>query len=188
MMNGSKPCGPSGGLRAPSPGRRRSRLRVSCSPSPQLSLSGEYVFSVRRGVVARICNLLYRRFVIGRASESSNALALAEVPQNAILRYSRLQICATLNAYPREGETFGRDLTTGLSLVVVCLRNERQRSGGCNRNVRIIQRGANALPLLGERAGMRGNEANSNSRRTTIPGTVTLREPFGRAADFPIWS
>ena len=94
MMNGSKPCGPSGGLRAPSPGRRRSRLRVSCSPSPQLSLSGEYVFSVRRGVVARICNLLYRRFVIGRASESSSHLTLAAV-QNAILRYRRLQICAT---------------------------------------------------------------------------------------------
>ena len=58
-----------------------------------------YVFSAQRGFVAQICNLLYRRFVIGRASERSSALALADVPQNAILRYSRLQICATLNTH-----------------------------------------------------------------------------------------
>jgi hypothetical protein len=57
------------------------------------------VFSARRGLVAQICNLLYRRFLIGRASESSCALAVADVPQNAILRYSRLQICATLLAF-----------------------------------------------------------------------------------------
>jgi hypothetical protein len=53
------------------------------------------VCNAQREVVAQICNLPYRRFVIGRASESSNALALADVQQNAILRYSRLQICAT---------------------------------------------------------------------------------------------
>ena len=41
MMNGSKPCGPSGGFQAPSPKRRRPRLRVSCSPSPQPSPQGE---------------------------------------------------------------------------------------------------------------------------------------------------
>ena len=130
MMNGSKPCGPSGGFQAPSPKRRRPRLRVSCSPSPQPSPSGEgetfdsawtirpssvvvcladerqksgdfnrsipifvgpeppstYEFSAHRSLVAQICNLLYRRFVIGRASESSKALALADLPQNAILR------------------------------------------------------------------------------------------------------
>ena len=54
-----------------------------------------YVFNARRGLVAQICNLPYRRFAIGRASESSSALALADLPQNAILRYGRLQICAT---------------------------------------------------------------------------------------------
>ena len=43
---------------------------------------------------------LYRRLVIGRASDSSSALALAKLLQNAILRYSRLPICATLNRYP----------------------------------------------------------------------------------------
>src|SRR6188474_2665435 len=59
-----------------------------------------YVFSAQRGLVAQICNLPYRRLVIGRASESSSAPALVNVPQNAILRYSRLQICATLNTCP----------------------------------------------------------------------------------------
>jgi len=38
--------------------------------------------------VAQICNLPYRRFVIGCASESLSAVALADRPQNAILRYS----------------------------------------------------------------------------------------------------
>jgi hypothetical protein len=33
-------------------------------------------------------------------SENSSALELAEPPQNAILRYSRLQICATPNTSP----------------------------------------------------------------------------------------
>src|SRR5438552_3443085 len=45
--------------------------------------------------VAQICNLLYRRFVIGRAHIYSGASGFSEGPQNAILRYSRLQICAT---------------------------------------------------------------------------------------------
>ena len=61
------------------------------------SAKPEYLFCAQSGLVAQICNLPYRRFVIGRASESSTALAIAGVPQNAILRYSRLQICATLN-------------------------------------------------------------------------------------------
>jgi len=34
-MNGSNPCGPSSGFRAPSPKRGRPGLRVSCSPSPR---------------------------------------------------------------------------------------------------------------------------------------------------------
>src|SRR6188474_2676901 len=80
-----------------------------------------------------------------------------------------------------EGETFVRALVIRSGSVVVCLRNERQRSGDCNRNVRFFQHRPSALPLLGERVGVRGNEANSNPRRTTIPGTVKLREPPGRA-------
>ena len=44
---------------------------------------------------AQIFNLPYRRFVIGRASNDSRALDRADAPQNAILRYGRLKICAT---------------------------------------------------------------------------------------------
>jgi hypothetical protein len=83
-----------------------------------------------------------------------------------------------------EGETFARALVIRPSFVVVRLRNERRKSGDCDRNVRTFQRGRSALPLLGERAGVRGNEANPNARRTTIPGTVQLREPLGRAGAF----
>ena len=126
MMNGSKPCGSSGGFQAASSKRRPPGLRASCSPSPPPSPQGE-------------------------------------------------------------GETFAASLVIRPSSVVVCLRNERQRSGDCNLNVRIFQGGPSALPLLGERVGVRGNEANSNPRHTTIPGTVKLREPPGRAGGFPIW-
>jgi len=87
---------------------------------------------------------------------------------------------------PGEGETSARALVIRPRLVVVYLRNERQRSADCNRNLRIFLHGASALPLLGERAGVRGNESNSNARRTTIPGIVTLRESPGRAGGFPI--
>ena len=124
MMNGPKPCIPSGGPQAPSPKRRRPRLRVSCSPSPRPSPPGE-------------------------------------------------------------GEPLGRALVIRQSSVVVYRRNERQRSGDCHGNVRIFRRGASALPLLGERVGVRGNEANSNPRRTTIPATVKLRESSGRVEGFP---
>lgn len=53
-------------------------------------------FSAQPGVIAQICNQPYRRFVIGGAFENSSALALADVPQNAILRYSRLQMITNL--------------------------------------------------------------------------------------------
>jgi hypothetical protein len=70
--------------------------------------------------------------------------------------------------------------------IVVCLRNDGQRSGGCNRKVRISQRRRSALPLLGERVGVRGNEANSNLSRPAIPGTVRPRECLGTPGLFPI--
>ena len=62
---------------------------------PVLGVPPPCLFGVAQ--ICNICNLLYRRFVIGNASETSSALAFADAPQNAILRYSRLQICATLN-------------------------------------------------------------------------------------------
>jgi hypothetical protein len=47
------------------------------------------------GTLAQISNLLYRRFVIGRALNSGWRAESAPALQNGILRYSRLEICAT---------------------------------------------------------------------------------------------
>ena len=49
-------------------------------------------------IVAQICNLLYRRFEICGPFDLSKAIGVCHAPQNAILRYSRLQICATMLA------------------------------------------------------------------------------------------
>jgi hypothetical protein len=91
----------------------------------------------------------------------------------------RLRVSCSPSPQPSpqgEGETFARGLVIRPSLVVVCVGNKRQKSGDCNPNVRILQHRTDALPLLGERVGVRGKEANSNRRRTTTPGTVKLRE------------
>jgi hypothetical protein len=77
-------------------------LRIGVSANAPLTLMNTNANKTYEFSVAQISNLPYRRFVICGASESSNALALADVPQNAILRYSRLQICATLNTYRRD--------------------------------------------------------------------------------------
>src|SRR5258708_20908433 len=45
--------------------------------------------------VAQTCSLLYRRFAIGRAPRLASAPGVFGRLQNAILRYSRLIICAT---------------------------------------------------------------------------------------------
>ena len=47
-------------------------------------------------------------------------------------------------------------------------------------------RGRGREHLAEERFMVRGNESNSNPRRTTIPGTIKLRKSAGRAAGFPI--
>ena len=83
--------------------------------------------------VAQLCNLLYRRFVIGRASESSSALVLADVPQNTILRYGKLQICATrprraLNTYSKEREKTPSVSDADFLGLRVCLKMWRQPS------------------------------------------------------------
>ena len=57
---------------------------------------------MRRLVVAQIFNLLYRRFAIGRPSKNPYALELGDDPQNAILRYGRMQICAASRRRFRE--------------------------------------------------------------------------------------
>ena len=56
-----------------------------------LSASRWYVFTV-----AQIFNLPYRRFVIGGASDRSQAPSFPDVWQSATLRYRRLQVCATV--------------------------------------------------------------------------------------------
>src|SRR5438552_17617896 len=59
--------------------------------------SAPYRFSADRVNVTQICNLLYRRFVICKGPEVSRALIPPQALPNAIRRYSRLQICDTLN-------------------------------------------------------------------------------------------
>ncbi len=46
--------------------------------------------------VAQNCILPYRRFAIGWAFDPAKRVACSSRPQNAILRYSRLKICATI--------------------------------------------------------------------------------------------
>src|SRR6185369_393857 len=70
---------------------------------------------------------------------------------------------------PGEGETFSRALVIRPSSVVVCIRNEKQRSGDCNRRVRIFQRGASARPLLGERVGVRGTKQTPTLGARRLP-------------------
>jgi competence ComEA-like helix-hairpin-helix protein len=45
--------------------------------------------------VAQICNLLYRRFAIGKAINLCQRARIPDTRQNGILRYSRVKICAT---------------------------------------------------------------------------------------------
>jgi hypothetical protein len=177
MMNGLKPCSPSGGPHTTSPKRRRPRLRVSSSPSPQPS--PPMVGMARCAVPARVA---------AGGARIQATLAFEGVAPLHAARTSQRDVPTPLDIYASraEGETFARALGIRPSSIVVCFRNERQRSGDCNRDVRIFQHRTSALPLLGERVGVRGNEANSNSSRTTISGTVKLRWSPGRAGAFPI--
>src|ERR1035437_794744 len=51
--------------------------------------------------VAQISNLPYRRFLIGRALKDLDKPELSDAPQVGNLRYSRLEICATLKSNER---------------------------------------------------------------------------------------
>jgi hypothetical protein len=80
---------------------------------------------------------------------SSGAESKAEAPKTAAVLFP---LTSTLSPRPpRRGRTFARALVIRPSLVVVCLRNQRQRSGNCNCNIRIFQGRGSAFPLLGER-------------------------------------
>src|SRR5947209_6359848 len=76
---------------------------LDCRAGDTATLSGRIItglnpFSIQgrcRRLVAQIFNLLYRRFSIGKAPTTLQALGLAEILQTARLRYGRLKICAT---------------------------------------------------------------------------------------------
>jgi hypothetical protein len=68
-------------------------FRKSGQAFPRLGLGGPRAMDK----VAQIFNLLYRRFVIGRASDACCRVERAHPLQNAILRYGRLKIRATLS-------------------------------------------------------------------------------------------
>jgi hypothetical protein len=59
--------------------------------------TGVFLRPARDGpaLVAQIFNLLYRRFIIGKAPNICSCVGPTYAQQNAILRYSRLKICAT---------------------------------------------------------------------------------------------
>ncbi len=46
---------------------------------------------------AQVFNLLYRRLATGRAADTRQRVEPAHASQNEILRYSRVQLCATAN-------------------------------------------------------------------------------------------
>src|ERR1035441_1886156 len=76
--------------------------------------------------VTQICNLLYRRFVIGRSLGTRQLIGPARALQNTILRYSRLQICATSAARPRKlrPKTIGDSRTDRFSHILWPLGSE----------------------------------------------------------------
>ena len=77
--------------------------------------------------VAQICNLLYRRVALGRAPEARGRFEHPTGEQNAILRYGRLQICATLPLtvprLPGGGRLRCKMLCFGRTLGSICDRN-----------------------------------------------------------------
>ena len=58
---------------------------------------------------------------------------------------------------PGEGESFARVSPIGTRWVVVLFRNETQDGADCNRDGQSVKSRTTALPLLGERAGVRAS-------------------------------
>ena len=87
---------------------------------------------------------------------------------------------------PRRGRSLAirwkiRILHLQSPLLCLSFRSTRQ-----SISVVLPNHGRMFLPLLGERLGLRWNEANSNPRRTTTLGIVKLRESAGRTGGLPI--
>ena len=60
--------------------------------------SDHFVHAAGAGIVAQIFNLPYRRLAVGRAWNRSHASVFPNAWQSATLRYSRVQLCATIGA------------------------------------------------------------------------------------------
>src|SRR5437879_7098208 len=76
--------------------------QVSRPPLPNPLLQSACL-ALGRTHVARISNLLYRRFPIGSSTSFAGPTSSTPCRLEA-LRYSRLEICATLNGYPPKEE------------------------------------------------------------------------------------
>src|SRR5438309_10394735 len=72
--------------------------QMPAGTGPATRRRGAHLTSVEGSIVAQIFNLLYRRFAIGRALRARARCIVTNGSQNAILRYSRLKICATPRA------------------------------------------------------------------------------------------
>ena len=195
-MNSSKPCNPSGGAAAP--GAKAQAAQTAGVLFPLTARSTDMgntmgidmgnTFSAPPAVGAWVSKLAKRLHTSSQTLPIRPLGACDEVCSRSremfisLRRGRKCYLCLCPECYP----CLCPLPTPALSPRRRGKHSPRQRSGDCNRNVRIFQRRASALPLLGERVGVRGNEANSNPRRTTIPGTVKLRESPGRAGGFPI--
>ncbi len=83
-------------------GSTRETLLGQFSPVPLPS--GTCLARNQSAGVAQIFNLPYRRFSIGKVYGPTKRLACSRDLQNAILRYGRVELCATLNRYTLGGE------------------------------------------------------------------------------------
>src|SRR5882724_6300223 len=82
--------------------------RISTLPCTSISVCAGRVLAVPNKasqesagrIVAQIFNLLDRRLAVGRAQELTGDVRVVERAQIENLRYSRLQICATIKCRP----------------------------------------------------------------------------------------
>jgi hypothetical protein len=180
-MNGSKPCGPSGGFQAPRPKRSTaveltpcmswSRAFLNRNPNPNRNL---------------LSALEIKSMIKSKSKKCEPDLNSTVVPKR---RRPGLRVPCSPSPRPSPQGEGERGHDAGKSDCCDCsprffvfrFVDTRQPS-----SVILAKHGRMFLPLLGERAGVRGNEANSNPTRTSISRTVDLRESPGRAGSFSI--
>src|SRR5690349_3747175 len=74
--------------------------RALCAAIAEIVRELQELMTIGFGFVAQICNLLYRRFLIGKASGFPQRLTFSHGLHAESLRSSRLKICATAVAAP----------------------------------------------------------------------------------------